>query len=567
MGIFDAGSVSWPSGPAGSKQTNYKRRAYGTVTAVGNKQFTCAGSKVLSFFNGAAVDVKRGGRYAPGAHLTSITTKNHGGGDMSEASLWEIEFQYTVYDKETLDSCATSFMIPGAQVDVKFGWNTGNSVSISSAEIFDFSWNYNVDNGSWSCTGKALGSAAGTAGGVTIPTGAGASLKDAIGEKKGFSLFAELDVRAQIGLGVKRDKDGKLTGAGVPSADGSAKVKGDFGIINAFVEAGWFSDVSNYQTMVKMSRVITDINTAISKNSGGVKYAFKSGKYYNLPLLKSADPLLLCFPSTGAAYHPSVTENKNNFSALTGAMGEVRDLWLSTQFLKQIEDDLLNKQSDKNRKGEYSANTYLSKLFGEISNLSGGVIDLAITTNPDDKKTFEIINKKYDVKYSGSSTLSLRSPNSPVKSVSMSSNMDPDMMAIAFSGGSGKYPNSMASNVFGGCSPINTPNTNDTADKLKSKIQEMGDKYDASTSTDFKKILREYANSQLGGKKISIRYNIDLSVTVDGFNPKFGQSFSVDPMPSSVGTGTINFVVGEIEHKVDGAVFETTVVGYMMVQT
>jgi hypothetical protein len=248
-------------------------------------------------------------------------------------------------------------------------------------------------------------------------------------------------------------------------------------------------------------------------------------------------------------------------------MGDANDLWISTQFLKKIEDDLLNKQSNKDKKGEYSVNTYLSKLFGEISNLSGGVVELVITTDPDNKNIFQIVNKKYDIAYSGNSILSLRSPNSPVKSVNMSSNMDPDMAAIAFSGGSGKYPNNMASNVFGGCSPKVPIDSSESEEKLKQKIIEMGNKYDTSTSTDFKKILREYINSKLPGKKISIRYNIDLSVTVDGFNPKFGQSFSVDPIPASVGTGNITFVVGEIEHKVDGAIFETTVVGYMMVTT
>lgn len=568
MGIFDAGTVSWPSGPASSKQTNYKRRAFGTITAVGNNQFTCFGSQTLSFFNGAAPDVKRGGRYAPGPHLTSITTKNHGGGDMSEAAMWEIEFQYNVYDKETLDTCATSFMIPGALINVSFGYNNGESVSISNAGIFDFSWTYNVDDGSFSCTGKAFGSAAGTIGGITLPSGKtdGTSVKDALGEKKGYSLFAALDIRAQSELGVSRNADGELVGREKPSRDGSAIAKGDFGIINAFVESGFFSDTSNYATMVKLNRVILEINKAIKESANKKQYAFKSGLYYQPGFLKSPDPLMMCFPGKGAAYLPAA-ENKNNFENLVGESGVVGDLWLSTQFLKKIEDDLLSKQSDKDKKGEYSVNAYLSKLFGEISNLSGGAVDLVITTNPDNKNLFEIINKKYDIKYSGTSVLSLRSPNSPVKSVSMSSNMDPDMAAIAFSGGSGKYPNSMANNVFGGCSPIVPIDSNESEDKLKEKLVEMGNKYDTSNSTDFKKVLREYINSKLSNKKISIRYNIDLSVTVDGFNPSFGQSFSVDPLPASVGTGNITFVVGEIEHKVDGAMFETTVVGYMMVTT
>lgn len=568
-GIFDAGSVTWPSGPASSKQTNYKRRAYGTIKADGNKNFTCNGSQILSFQDLSAPDVKRGGRYAAAPHLTSITTKNHGGGDMSEVALWEIEFQYTVYDKATLDACATSFMIPNAKVKISFGWNTGPSVNIE-AEIFDFSWDYSVDNGSWSCTGKALGSAAGGAGGIMIATvDSPTTVKDDAGERMGSSVFSQLDIEAMVTMGVHRDEDGKLTGPGTPGADGSAKQTDDFGIINAFVESGWFSDTSNYATMVRFELLLQTINDAILKS--GFKYKLEGGTYPAGASLRSADPLLLCLPGTAAAYNEVVDENKNNFSGLKGVVGQTNDVWVSTQFLRKIEEDLLGKQSDKNTKGEFSANKYLSKLFGEFANLTGGALDLAITTDPNKKETFLIINKK-EIKYNRSgSALKLRDVNSPVKSVSMSSNMDPDMMAIAISGKSGQYATDLADNIFGGCKILDDrksdvpPET--TEEKLKKKIQELGNKYDNGTVTDLKKLNREYVNDSSKGKGISVRYSIDLSVTTDGFVPSFGQEFTVDPIPASVGSGNVSFVVGEIEHKVDGTTFETTVVGYMMVNT
>jgi hypothetical protein len=69
-------------------------------------------------------------------------------------------------------------------------------------------------------------------------------------------------------------------------------------------------------------------------------------------------------------------------------VGITNDVWVSTQFLRKIEEDLLGKQSDKNTKGEFSANKYLSKLFGEFTNLTGGAMDLAITTDPKDDKLF-----------------------------------------------------------------------------------------------------------------------------------------------------------------------------------
>ena len=198
-------------------------------------------------------------------------------------------------------------------------------------------------------------------------------------------------------------------------------------------------------------------------------------------------------------------------------------------------------------------------------------MDLAITTDPKDNNTFLIINKKTDIKYTSGSALKLRDVNSPVKSVSMSSNMDPDMMAIAISGKSGQYATDMADNIFGGCKILDArkskvlPET--TEEKLKGKLQELGNKYDNGIVTDLKKLNREYVNDSCKGKGISVRYSIDLSVTTDGFVPSFGQEFTVDPIPASVGSGNVSFVVGEIEHKVDGTTFETTVVGYMMVNT
>jgi len=572
MGLFNAGVVTWPSGSADSKQTNYQRRAYGSVTCTGNSKFGCSGGKTLSFYSGADPKVKRtigeGGRYAPVSHLTSLTTKNHGGGDMSEASLWEIEFQYNVYDKGELDSLATSFMIPGSLLTINLGWNTGGSWSVTNAEVFDFSWSYNVDDGSWTCTCKALGSNAGSAGGIFIDTlNTPVEIQDADGTvRTGFTLFAGLDILAQDAIGVNRGRDGKLTGAGLPSKDGSAKQMGQYGIINAFVESGFFSDISEYQTVTTLSNVMHFINKSISKS--GITFKWESDKYHALPGIISADPLKVCLPGEGAAYNPTVTENKNNFSGLGGSLGTISDIWVSTLLLKQVEESLLDKKSDKTEKGVYTANAYLSKLFGEISNMTGGLVNVEIWSDPYDRSVYKLVNKNYDVKYNKGGQLNLRSTNTPVRSVNMSSNLDPDMMAVAFSGRGGQYPESFGKSIFAGCAPtVDTTTTGDPADRVKELKQQLGDKYDPSTCTDLTTVLKEFVNKNLSNKGVFIRYNIDLSVTVDGFNPKFGQSFTVSPIPASVGTGNISFIVGEIEHKCDGSMWETAIVGYMMVKT
>jgi hypothetical protein len=74
----------------------------------------------------------------------------------------------------------------------------------------------------------------------------------------------------------------------------------------------------------------------------------------------------------GSVSHEKSRRIKITFQALHRWVGITNDVWVSTQFLRKIEEDLLGKQSDKNTKGEFSANKYLSKLFGEFANLTGG---------------------------------------------------------------------------------------------------------------------------------------------------------------------------------------------------
>ena len=568
--ILDAGSVKFPSRNANNYALQYKRRAFGSVTCTGNDSYSCAGSQTLSFQNLADHTKKlAGGRYSAGAHLTSITTKNVGGGDLSDAALWEIEFQWTAYSKGQLDAYASSFMIPGNNINVNFGWNTGGSVSISGARIYDFSWSYNIDEGSYSCTGKAIGQVAGAMGGLELMSGGGTSAtpEGQSGAKIDYSVFAALQNEAFADAGVKKDKDGKLSGPGVPSRDGGAKLSDskETGIICLLIALGAFSDDRKYVAFVKLKKVIDFINANLSDTA--YKYVFDSDKFEAIDV-RSADPGKVLFQGKYAQYADDMEEDHNNFIGMgNGTHGVVSDLWISTDLLLDIENSLLDKRSDKEG-GTYTAGKFLSKLFGEISNCTGGLVDL-ISVPSDGKKEIKIVNKMYDIKKSGGSVLQVRSLTSPVKSMSMSSALDPDMAAIAFSGGSGKFPAGMADKIFGGCTRTTVPKpAGDSVTKLGAKMYNIGNAYTEDQVADFKKVLREYVMEQLEGKGLSIRYTIDLNLTCDGFTPKFGQTFRVSEIPSSIGSSeSISFMVGEIEHRCDGATWETGIVGYMMVNT
>ena len=577
MSIFDAGNLALPSGPFSNKQSAYKRKAYGSVTCVGNDQYTCGGSLTLSFngsgggnyAQGGALQARGGGRYTPNAHLTQITTKNQGGGDISDVTLWEIEFQYVCYSKAQLDQCASAFMVPHNIINVSFGYEPGGGVTINNTKLYDFNWSYNSDNATWNCTAKCLGenSAVASAGAFTMkPSEVGVESTDDENSTKSYNSVKQLQAEVDKALGVKRSTDGDLTGANIPSTDGRAFSKAPYAILKLQIEAsGWSMLLSGGSaddmiiTAVQIKDVIRFFNDTLPasiKAKGG--YKFSDGKYNPFPKLRSADPSAFCLPGALGTYGED-----NDFKDLAGSVGNVEDIYVSTNLLLKVENDLLSAQSDKTKPASYTINQFLSKLFGELSQCTGGAIDCFITERD---SVFYIVNRNFDIKKGSNGTpVQLYSSNSPVKSANMSSNFDPEMAAIAFAGSSGKFPSGMANSIFSGCvaKDPTTPAGEPPETKVDAKIEEMGKAYKSETVSDFKTVLREYVMSQTKG--VSLRYNIDLSLTMDGApGVKFMQKFTVSPLPGNIASTTY-FVVGEIEHSCDGDIFDTTVTGYMMV--
>lgn len=570
MGLFDAGSLPTIAPPA-SLAERYKRRAYGSITATGNDQFSgCAGGYTLSFDNtgdkkysqGGALNSRGGGRYTPQPYLTSITTKNQGGGDITDLALWEIEFQYTCWSTSQLNTLSDAFMIPGNLINVKFGWNTGDSVSISGARIYDFSWSYN-DDGSWSCTGKALGESSSVGAFRVKPTNSPKAYKNASGgnERKAYGPIKLLQAEGDEALGITRNEEGAIEDGFLE--DGTAKAVNGYALINLQKEAGawdmfWSGGGADnmYISFASISKLISFFNSTSMEN--GYKIVCDAN-YKAMGRLKSADPSSVLLPGIGANYGTG-----NNFDTIGGAVGTVSDIYVSTTMLLKVEEELMDREKDKSGNPSYTVSTFLSRMFAEIESCTGGAVNCAVIPHPTSKEIL-IVNKHFDIKSSGGgTTISLLGESSPVKSVSMSSNFDPEMAAIAFAGGSGRFPEKMASNIFSGCKPKDVKKPADPVTAVNDKINEIGGGgFKAELVSDFKTVLRTYAMGQVDG--VSIRYNIDLSLTFDGVaGVAFMQKFNVSPLPSGF-AGNTYFAVGEIEHKCDGQVWDTSVVGYMMV--
>jgi len=567
MSIFDAGSLPTPKAPTGDAK-RYKRRAYATVQFSGeNDQFSCGGGPALLMNPGSGYGSVYG---RPKPYLNSVTTKNQGGGDITDVALWEIEFTYTCYTIDDLNQLSQAFMIPGNLINVKFGWNTGGEISISKARIYDFGWSYNSD-GSFSCTGKALGQSSAAGAFAMTPAKTGVASADAENSTESYSIIKQLQDQCDEAFGLTREDDGTIDGGNLPS-EGTGKSINGFGIATLQKEAGFIDSIISfgsadevYVSYVQVRNIIDFLNNEVM----GDGFSFVcDAKYQTLSLLKSADMMAVMLPSEGGKYGA-----ENDFSGFEGAFGDVNDIYISTGKLLDLEKELLTK-SKETRDASYTANSFLQRVLAEIDQCTGGAASCAIIPTPSNPKKYNIVNKLNDIKKnSGGTTINLLGINSPIKGINMSSNMDPEMAAIAFAGGGGTFPEGAADNIFKGCKakPQSKRKGPSPASSVQSKIKEIGEgSWKAEGASDFKTVLRKYVLSKdTGVKSVSLRYNIDLSLTFDGLpGVAFYQKFQVTPLPAAYNGGSTYFVVGEIEHSVkEDGMWETTVVGYMMVNT
>ena len=556
----------------------HQRRSFGSVKFTGaNDGFECkAEAYSLSFGTGDEAALKRAGRYVPRPHLTSITTKNQGSGDISDIAMWDISFEYVVYSQADFNAATTAFMIPGNFVDVTFGWNNEfGSISIKQAGIYNFSWTYNLD-GSWTCNASALAKTATAGGFVVKPSSKPISSKDESGaETEYFGIGAWLQAKVDDALKLGRDPDtGGITNDGLE--EGQAKANGPYGVIKIQKEASSWEMVTSFGSaneivvsFVQLKEIVSYLVS--SKMAPTAKIVSSEATFVNNFLLKSADPSRILMPSRGANYKET-GGSVNDFSAIGGTFGKVEDIWISTGLIIEIENKLLERKKE-GEQASYTAHQFMSQLLKEIETETGSVVNCYLQSDPQSSgvKIYTIVNRHNDIKGSKGPVYTFKTltPNSIIKGISMSSNLDAEMSAIAYTGGSGKYPNNAIKKVFN-CSPKNENGSDDALDDtdkvLKDKIKQMGNNYNLNEVSDFRSILRKHFMSKVFPSGKSIPYSINLSVTFDGVDGiQFFNTFTVDNLPG--GFGDVFFAVGEIEHSVSDGNWDTTIVGYMMINT
>lgn len=575
-----AARESWIAGTSTSARALewlHQRRAYGSVSFTGeNDGFNCkAKSYSLSFGTGDEAALKRAGRYVPKPHLTSITTKNQGSGDISDIAMWDISFEYIVYSSADFNAATAAFMIPGNFVNVEFGWTNGfGNVSIKEAGIYNFGWTYNLD-GSWTCNASALAKTAIAGGFIVKPSAKSSNSKNADGaETKYYGVGAKLQALCDSALGLGRDEDGAVTNDGLE--EGQARASGVYGVIKLQKEAGAMDMLLSFGSanelivsFVQLKELVKFLNSTAMGTSG--KIVSNEATFVNNSLLKSADPAKILMPGRGANYKET-GGSVNDFSAIGGTLGKVEDIWISTGLIIEVENKLLERKKE-GEQASYTVHQFMSQILKEIETETGSVVNCYLQSDPQSSgvKIYTIVNRHNDIGggVGVGYTFKTLTPNSILKGISMSSNLDAEMSAIAYTGGGGKYPNKAIKNVFN-CTPKEENGSDDaledTATAINDKIKQMGDNYNSNEVSDFRGVLRKHFMSKLFPSAKSIPYSINLSVTFDGVDGiQFFNTFTVDNLPG--GFGDVFFTVGEIEHSVSSGNWDTTIVGYMMINT
>lgn len=579
----------------GNTQWLYEKRAWSRITFTGvnqsvdfernPEQMVIESEGIDGGYVGGVV-TRMDGRDAPRPILESVTLKNTGRGDIYNAGLYEAEFSYKVFSLADLDRAELAFMVPTNIVRIEFGWHPyskNQGVDFLEGAIAGFNFSANLD-GSFSCSGKIIGGAANTPFKITETV---TEKSDKEGEDaKEVGIFEAIRISVDRGLSLTRKDDGRIKNNRFVPGDGGIKVidrgggNGEIAVANIEVEETQKSTSGDslIRAYISLDGLVKYFNDKFMKDTD-YKYVI-NGTAIKDPLIKSADPSLFILRNEQGNY-----TGNNNFSSPYNGDG-VGGVFISTNLLSDIESQMKDAEvRGEDAGGMNTLNNFLSSVFTKLKQNTGGAYDLRIfQTDPNNRemdRVIDIVNNARDVTPPQSSNeyiFETISPKSILKSMSLSSNLDSDMMLMARSSVSSDTPYPAIEQFFENyglkVKPRTTQNTTDGNGEVKPTIKEsltsawtdFGDAITDEKVNSVSSTMRNYFNSLSNGKgaKGLVRYAIDLSVEIDGIlGIQVLDSFKVDRLPNSMKSSNIHFVVTEVEHSISDGNWNTKINGAM----
>lgn len=518
-----------------------------------------------------------GGRLTPKPSLESVSVANDGGQDLSDAMIFECSVAVKVYNKNDFDEIDKTFFTPGHRVKVQVGWVGGEfDTLIGDITGFDFSINQDF---SYDCTIKIGGMTDGVKGADLIYAKGldvkGLEYEDEESEK---TVIPSDIISGLIGVAARNDSEAKRGKAKEYSGESplrgnyvnAAPIMDDQGVLN------WFGSKESVD-FVSLGSLVKFINKNANKGKifkkGPFEFDIKFGNSSKMDRnLYSADIMTMLIAHSTRALNYG---KQANFSAASNPSGNPEDqIYLSIPYLQTEYDAMANGTSNtdsddsENKEKAVSTLKFLQKIFSKIKQLSGGYIRLYFYSDPSKEGMLTIANRGNNVGSTTTKISVLDGYKSGIRDISLSSNLDSDMIALATNAAmSGRYSDAL-NRLYPGCyvePDDGDSNDNSDDDPLQSAREGLGDRYSAEDVTSAQSALKSYFESK--DPRPVLTYTLEATVKFDGYKgAEFGQAFSIDRMPARLAAAGAFFVVTKIAQDFSAGDWTTTVTGLMMVK-
>ena len=597
-----------PNASEESKMWNYGRYCTITLASTGvNNAGLCGGKELTlgdtSLTKGADYNTLKsedGSRHIPANPiLESVRISNDMAQDVSDSALYEIEVSFKCFSYTQFAEYEEAFFKTGNEVNIVFGYKGLAMGGKLTSNVYNFGFSLDA-SGVYACNMKLTGrnKFAGVLQMNQELPYEGTTVKDEAGnETTANTIMSELDAKFMEAFPDFEDSSGIDFGIESDQVDdGKAVAKDGFAVANIQTHSGMEIRIPiiavrldlddmyvKYVTYEKLLEIITKAHGSSTVWEHGTKGQSPGD------IAASADPSLLQLGGKASYYgegDPSILNTNassgNDFSDIPASNGIASGFYLSMAWLRDIIGDLEGEKiKDKEAgAGATSVNNFLRVVNGGIKDITGGLYDLQVYNQgytQGDSNVFQVVNYKaeHDPKIKGGYDFKLHTIGSTLRSVSMTSNFDADMAAVALvSDRGGKIPSGALKNLYGaGCVP--TKNTagkkdNTTAEDLKEKRAAIGKGFSADRVQDYKAALNSYIQDNLKtfNAERGYRYSIDLTVTHYGcWGTQIGNCFTFAGVPPKYKGNGKYFVVGGIQHSFDGqGGWETEVTGFLKLE-
>lgn len=542
--------------------------------------------------------------------LNSVKITNQGGQDYTDSYIYEVEFSFTVYTMNDLNSAEENFFRVGSEIEFDFGWKGRQQAGCRGtvkANVFNFDFSMNED-GSFSCNVKCM-SPAGLWAGDDI--GGTSEVEDVDDEEEVGNFLHCLEISCRAAFGLDSDDE-----ADDVSKLGDNKVRferkylksdkkeignifGLFGAAEIIIKPSWINDEEQYVFYTNLDTLIQFID-AMSKYEGDDKtnsYSIASGKigsYPKIPGIGSSDPQKFFLPGNQGSYGRSGDGgNSKNFSQWGSKLnsasrrnkfdGDIAKIAISLKFLTETYDRLSkDAPTISGYKQSVKVADFLKEIFAELDVKTGGLISLAAVPTKDGEPltpenqeaplNIMILNKKMvsnKAKATGPEPhiFEVLSKKSIVKSVSLSSDFDADYMLMATPANIEKGTSNghyLVKDPHGGPFPGKVVKPGKDAEKSETDLKKMREDIGEKGASEEKLtaygdacknfILRKAKeNGQLSeGRYSEIIYTLNLSLTIDGiWGIPFLAPIKIDRLPAIFKGDDIVFSITAVNHEFD----------------